>query len=209
VCDEVWREKKVFSSGHLLENTIPPSIGPMVDGPSKEVMEEEEDTSGANLGVESKIMPMSEILDSLLKKNAHIHSPLVDTNEGIALSATAASDVSSHVDSNANETTPNVLPKEGHQKHKKSLVRFQSLPTLGGPKCLRFVAAIQGSVRRDKPRRATSLEEGAVWSRGLPHAGLKHATKKNASDRVNNYDQGPVVPVSAPSDVNWLMNEDS
>jgi hypothetical protein len=49
---------------------------------------------------------------------------------------------------------------------RKALPRPQSLHLKGIPKCLRFVEAVQATSRGSRHRKATSLEEGVVWSAG-------------------------------------------
>ncbi|MCH80358.1 RNA recognition motif [Trifolium medium] len=84
----------------------------------------------------------------------------------ISNSGSDKSKVSSHLDLEGGESNSFLLAKEVNLKNRKTPLRLQSLPTMGVPKCVRFMGAIQASSRRGNQRKATSLEEGVVWSAG-------------------------------------------
>jgi hypothetical protein len=88
---------------------------------------------------------------------------------------------------------------EESSKIRKARLGFQSLPTLGVPKCLRLVGAIQASSRRGKQRKAASLEEGIVWSAGKLSKGSKSVVEAEGLGDVVTDDISSTLRVGFPS----------
>jgi hypothetical protein len=81
---------------------------------------------------------------------------------------------------------------------------------LGGPKCLRFAAAVQASHKKDKVRKTTSEEVGVVWSAGKLSRRLVIPAEPIPPD-IDSSTSGPDTKVSIAlhPDENWLLNDDS
>ncbi|WJX23811.1 hypothetical protein P8452_12998 [Trifolium repens] len=215
-------ERRDYPSGPILEKRVDLSIGPPVAGP---VYHEEgvegmlpedrcvgnKDHFGPEMGP-----PMSVNLDSFLQSYIHKNHKSVSASE-------VSDNISfSQIDMKGNGVIMKAPSKGCISKSRRPLPGMQSLPSMGVPKCLRFVEAIQSSSRKGKSRRAVSLEEGLMWSAERISRGSRVAVveDKGGGDRVVEMG-GSVSEVSSSSvhlphqpetqipEVNWLMCEDS
>jgi hypothetical protein len=200
-------------SGPILE-VIQNDVGPQVIG-SNGI------TGGLELGGNggsaeaNKLISMSENLVSFLKANeAHQAQLEIERPGGVD----SLPDIQIEVDGNG------VVTKQHEStKLRKPLVRFQSLPMMGGgPKCLRFAAAVQASHKKSKARKSSSMEEGVLWSAGKLAGGFKSTSLEvvgvEGADAVDEISSSSAESVNVQRSVtfddpqaggNWLLDEES
>ncbi|MCH80387.1 endonuclease/exonuclease/phosphatase family protein [Trifolium medium] len=194
--------------------------GPNCLGVSQEVRPEGKGGGGSGSGkpILKSGQPMSVNLDNMLMGHVINQTGLVDVIPG---------DTVSIISSQSLEKENGVFLKTGSRpgvvKHRKTLIRPNSLPLIGAPKCLRFAEAVVASSRNGKQRKATSLDEGVVWSAGKLMRGKSKARvevtreEKGSSCSLQNGQNEQHAYVGSTSSnneasqsgVNWLLCEDS
>ncbi|MCH90357.1 hypothetical protein A2U01_0011271 [Trifolium medium] len=208
----------------MLTWTLSP-IGPIESGPiclgeSQEVRAEGkgDGSSGSGKPILRLGQSMSENLDNILMGHATNIKVLVDD-----ISGETVSNCSSQSQGKENGSILKASSRPGGVKHRKAVIRPNSLPLIGAPKCLRFAEAIVASSRNGKHRKASSLDEGVVWSagkltRGKSKARVEVTTEEkgssSSSQKGHNEQDVNVGSTSSnheayQSGVNWLLCEDS
>jgi hypothetical protein len=150
------------------------SIGPMVVGPqvtsSLDLIVG--DIAGGCGGLVRRQAPvilgqsMSENLDILLQGQIpHLNGQQKATVEGVVGNISSQPD-SSYVDIRSGS------------KSRKHVPKLQSLPFITAPKWLRFAGSMQASHRNGKNKRASSLDEGVIWSAGKITRGKKKLPRR-------------------------------
>ncbi|GAU41064.1 hypothetical protein TSUD_284340 [Trifolium subterraneum] len=177
ICANLLEEGGRFFSGQFLDKGAQAVNGPLVVGLCSVSKNVEELANGVISDLSKKDSTdvpdlghsMSSKLDSFLKGSAQRN------NEGvvITIAENTICYLLSHEDKTGSEDSSLPLVKKTLLKNRKATLRPQSLPTLGGPKCLRFMGAVQASSKQGKHRKAVSLEEGVVWSAGKLIRGSK------------------------------------
>jgi hypothetical protein len=120
-------------------------VGPLGDLEGQVVEKQVGMDEGSNRGQLWLGRSMSESFDLFIKEGNPKNTLLDKSSPGGVCSIVSSQPILERI-----EDCTKSLPKTGDLKNRKSSRRIQSLPTLGVPKCLRFVGVVQASSKRGK-----------------------------------------------------------